>query len=305
MWVQTSTDSGATFGAPVPITLPGDEAYADLQCADSGGPSSLMVNKITGQIYAVWGTRHSTVGGCGAQPAEANIVGAPRVWVATSTDNSPGSWSISLAVDDSDSGKLVGMQLSPGTLDKAGNVYVVYPESINPYPDYDGGAVKYKWAPADLSKWSDPVTVVPPGGAGNVVPHIIAGDPGKLDFAYYAGVEQPGDAKPAWYTTVSQTLDGLSAAPHITTLRVSPIPAYSGTASELMGACTNGNPVSGVINGFTCNRSTDVWGIALDLHCKLTITWPTIHNEAPKSDPGTFVSTQRKGAHLCVRRGKL
>ena len=41
MFVSTSTDSGATFGPPVPITLPGDDAYTDLQCADSGGPSTI------------------------------------------------------------------------------------------------------------------------------------------------------------------------------------------------------------------------------------------------------------------------
>src|SRR4051812_20794464 len=33
MFVSKSTDSGATFGVPVPITLPGEsDAYADLQC---------------------------------------------------------------------------------------------------------------------------------------------------------------------------------------------------------------------------------------------------------------------------------
>jgi hypothetical protein len=98
---------------------------------------------------------------------------------------------------------------------------------------------------------------------------------------------------------VAQTLDGTSAAPHIIEKRISPIPTYTGTASQLMGACTKGNPVSGVVNGFTCNRSTDVWGIALDKKCKLTITWPTVHNEAPGSIPGTFVSTQRKGKGIC------
>jgi hypothetical protein len=298
MFVQTSNDSGATFEAPVPITVPGEEAYLDLQCADSGGPSSLMVNQKTGQIYAVWGTRHSVLGGCGAQPLQANIVGATRVWVATSPDNTAGSWTKSLAVDDSEAGNIVGMQLSPGDLDSQGNVYVVYPESPNPYPDYDGAAVKYRYAPPDLSSWSDPVTVAPTGGAGNVLPHIIVGAPGKVDVAWFGG-KLRGTDPPAWYMWVAQTLDGTSAAPTFSSRQISPIPTYTGTASELMGACTKGNPVSGVVNGFTCNRSTDVWGIALDKKCKLTITWPTVHNEAPGSIPGTFVSTQRKGPGIC------
>ncbi|MDQ3879129.1 MAG: glycoside hydrolase [Actinomycetota bacterium] len=309
MWVQKSSDSGETFGAPVPITGPqagpqGPTAQADLQCADSGGPSSLSVNKKTGEIVAVWGTRHSAAGGCGAQPAEANIVGATEVWVATSSDGGL-TWVDHLAVDDSAKGNLVGMQLSPGTIDNKGNVYVVYPESPNAYPNYDGAAIKYKWISAkrldsctDPDCWSAPVTVAPTGGAGNILPHIVVGDPGKVDVAYFHGVLR-GKDKPAWYTTVSQTLNGTTGHPSFRTVRVSGVPTYTGTASELMGACTSGNPVSGVVNGFTCGRSTDVWGITLGAKCTLTITWPTVANDAPGADPGTFVSVQRKGAHVC------
>lgn len=311
MWVQQSTDSGATFGPPVPITGPqagpmGPRALADLQCADSGGPSDIFTNKKTGEIYAVWGTRSSAVGGCGAQPAEANIVGATEIWIATSTDGGV-TWTDHLAVDDSAKGNIVGMQLAPGTIDNKGNIYVVYPESPNPYPNYDGAAIKYRWIDgkklescndAEGCGWSKPVTVAPTGGAGNILPHIVAGDPGKLDIAYFSGVAA-GKNPPAWYTTVSQTLNGTTAHPSFRTVRVSKVPTYTGTASQLMGACTSGNPVSGVVNGFTCNRSTDVWGITLGVKCTLTITWPSVPNQAPGSDPGTFVSVQRKGAHVC------
>src|SRR5436190_14111043 len=57
MFVSTSTDSGASFGPPVPITLPGEDAYADLPCADSGGPSTIFVNQRNGTIYAEFTTR--------------------------------------------------------------------------------------------------------------------------------------------------------------------------------------------------------------------------------------------------------
>src|SRR5439155_601817 len=76
MWVMKSTDNGATFGPPVPLTLPGQQAWLDLQCADSGGPSSLAVNKTTGRIYAFWCTRYSASGGCASQPLEVTGVGA-------------------------------------------------------------------------------------------------------------------------------------------------------------------------------------------------------------------------------------
>src|SRR5207253_2548940 len=50
-----------------------------------------------------------------------------------------------------------------------------------------------------------------------------------------------------------------------------PQPAYGNfTASQMMGACGQG-PAS----GFTCNRSTDVWGIAIDKLGNLQVTWPT------------------------------
>src|SRR3954451_14597657 len=134
MWVSRSDDGGETFGPPVPTTVPGQEAYADLQCADSGGPSSIHVNQRTGQVYVVFTTRGAPVapgvdrGGCASQPIEANIVAATRVWVSTSTQGgAPGSWMPHLAVDDADKGNIVSMQLAYGGMDSKGNFYVAYP----------------------------------------------------------------------------------------------------------------------------------------------------------------------------------
>ena len=183
MFVQTSTDGGASFGPPVAITSPPSQAWQDLQCSDSGGPSNIFVNQQTGRVYAVWGTRTAmAAGGCGASvfgPFEVNVVAATRVWVATSPDGSAGSWTTSIAVDDSATNQIVGMQLSPGAVDNQGNVYVTYPESQHAYPDYSGAAIKYVSAPGDLSRWSKPVTVAPAGGAGHLLTHIAAGYPGS------------------------------------------------------------------------------------------------------------------------------
>jgi hypothetical protein len=303
MFVQTSTDGGASFGAPVPITLPASQAWQDLQCSDSGGPSSIFVNEKTGQVYAVWGTRSAlAAGGCGASvfgPFEVNVVAATRVWVATSPDGSAGSWTTSLAVDDNSTNQIVGMQLSPGAVDRNGNVYVTYPESQHAYPDYSGAAIKYVWAPADLSHWSAPVTVAPAGGVGHVLTHMVAGYPGQLDFAFFTGAARSGGAEPAWYIDAAQTINGQAAKPAFSTTRLSGIPTYTGTASELMGACASG-PAEGAENGFLCSRSTDVWGIALDNECRAIVTWPTVKNDAPGSDPGTFAATQTKGTTVCT-----
>jgi hypothetical protein len=301
MWVQTSTDGGATFGPPVPTTLPGDQAYADLQCADSGGPSGIAVNQKTGQIYVFFGTRGSTVGqagGCGASvspgPFEVNVVSATRVWVATSMDGSAGSWKQSLAVDRVPTGQVVGMELSPGAVDTAGNVYVTFPESKNA-TDFTA-AVKYVVAPADLSKWSDPKTVAPLAGAGNILPHVVAGDPGRLTFAYYEGELRGGD-KPQWYSMAAQTLNGLDAHPSFVRTRLNNVPTYSGTAASLMAQCGSG-PAQGVENGFTCSRSADVYGIALDQRGYTWVTWPTVASAGDGADPGTYVAAQTAGASL-------
>ena len=309
MFVSTSTDGGATFGPPVPTTLPGSQAYLDLQCADSGGPSNIFVNQKTGQVYAVFGTRSSplpggvlNLGGCGASLTgtfQFNIVAATKVWVATSPDGSLGSWTQSAAVDNSATQKIVGMQLDVGAIDTAGNVYITYPESPNGFPDYSKAPVKLTWAGPSLAHWSTPVTVTPGGSVGNMLVHAVAGDPGKLDLAYFSGVARPGKG-PLWYLTAAQTLNGMDPSPTFTETRISTIPTYTLTPAQMMGACTP----SGIVNGLACNRSTDVWGVAVDNSCHMVITWPvsgdSSQNDVSAAKGGTYATSQVGGPTVCA-----
>jgi hypothetical protein len=343
MFVAKSVDGGETFGPPVPTTLPGDTAYADLQCADSGGPSSITVNPRTGRIYVVFTTRASNVGGndlggCAATPLEFNIVNATRVWVATSPDGSPGSWQKSLAVDDTPTGQVVSMQLAYGALDNQGGFYVAYPESPKPYPDLGGAALKVRYQKPDAQgrlldgKWSAPVTLVPAvpsGDLGVTLVHLLAGDPGKVVVADYEAkhLAQAGD-NPVWYPHVLQSLDLLGGHPHVSDQQVADVPAYRWTASEMMGVCSDPTPVQGVENGTACPRSTDVWGITLDSSCRVSLTWPTSASAAgngivtgklpsdgaappgstaglPGAQAGTWVTTQTGGPDLCAKPGSL
>lgn len=311
MWVATSTDNGGSFGPFVPVTLPGSQAWLDLQCADSGGPSNLFVDQNTGRVFAVWGARSSVLGGCGASLTgsfEINVVAATRVWIASAPaagTTDPTQWTQSLAVDDNATGQIVGMQLGPGAVDSAGNVYVAYPESLHAYPDYSGAAIKYVHAtesdivanpygssgPAQRV-WSAPVTVSPAGQPGNLLPHLVAAGPGQLDFAWFHGRTVNGQVN--WYPTSAQTLDGLAARPAITTVALSSFPAYSNqTASQMMGACAPPGPTQGVQNGFACGRSTDVWGVALDKAGNFLVVWP---GDGPTA--GTYVSMQTAGPTL-------
>lgn len=321
MWVATSVDGGETFLPPVPITTPGSDAWTDLQCADSGGPSNITVNPRTGRIYAFFTTRAATVqgadaGGCGSSalqpPLEFNIVNGTRVWVATSPNGLPGSWQDTLAVDDSSTGQVVSQQLAYGALDSRGGVYVAYPESPKPYPDLTGSAVKLVWQDPDAggnldaAHWSKPVTLVPPtpGSNGADLVHLTAGDPGKIAVGYFKaeGGGPNNNPVPSWYAHVLQSLDVRSVDPHVTDVDVSTgIPSYRWTASQMMGVCAAPGPAQGVENGLACDRSTDVWGIALDKECRVSITYPTGQGGATGDLAGTYVATQESGPRLCRR----
>lgn len=304
MLVATSTDGGETFGPPVPTTVPGQDAYTDLQCADSGGPSSIAVNQRTGRIYVFFTTRAAPLGpidggGCASRPIEVNIVSGTRVWVSSSPDGSAGSWTPSLAVDDSPTGQVVSMQLAYGALDNQGGVWVAYPETPQPYPDLTGAAVKLVHADADMKAWSKPVTLVPAGGPGSLLVHLAVGDPGKVDVAYFKG--EGALDKPGWYPHVIQSLNAGGDAPSLTDTKLTDTATYAESATLMMGACSDpDDPAAGIENGFTCDRSTDVWGIALDGDCNLTVTWPGVENDlAGEPGAGTYVATQTGGSRLC------
>jgi hypothetical protein len=308
----------------VPITTPGSDAWSDLQCADSGGPSNITVNPKTGRIYAFFTTRAADVqgpagpsvdaGGCGASalqpPLEFNIVNGTRVWVSTSPDGTPGSWQNTIAVDDSKTLQVVSQQLAYGALDNTGGVYVAYPESPKPYPDLTGSAVKLVWQDPDASgnldktAWSKPVTLVPAteGFNGADLVHLAVGDPGKIAVGYFKaqGGGPNNVPEPVWKPHVLQSLDVRSVDPHVTDIDVSGgVNAYKWSASKMMGICAAAGPAQGVQNGLTCSRSTDVWGIAMDKECRVSIVWPTGRGGSGGALAGTYVSTQKSGPVLC------
>lgn len=345
MYVAESTDGGGSWGLPVPITYPGEQAYSDLQCADSGGPSNLFVDPRTGRVYAVWGTRSASAplqatGGCGASVTgqfEVNVVAATRVWVASATSVSlPTGWTTSLAVDSGASGRIVGMQLSPGAIDAGRHVYIAYTKSPGSYPNYDGATLEVvrNDSPTLQQPWSAPIAVM--AGAvnataaataatpGNVLPHIVAGASGDIALAWFHGFARPGKS-PGWHVEEAESFDATSARPSFTLQDISetllPSSAQSSrlaladmvvathTASQLMGACGTG-PTAGVQNGTVCNRATDVWGAALDpLTCLVSFTWPAastgsgFNDVSYASNPnffGSYVSVQTGGRRLCT-----
>ena len=298
MFVATSTDGGATFSPPVPVAPPGSQAYLDLQCADSGAPSALLVNQRTGRLYAVFGTRTSQLGGCGASvfgTPEANVVGETRVWVATSPDGSAGSWTDVLAADAGD--KVVSASFEAGALDSAGNVYVAWAQTANPYPDFSRASIRYAWSRPDAEHWSPPITLVPAGPVGHYDPSMVAGAPGELALAYYTGFPR-ASGDPAWYVQAARVSGAMSQTPEVAESRTVPIPAYAQSANAMGGSCSEG-PAAGLENGSICDRATDDWGLALDRECNLAIVFPTVANDAPGAAPGTWSVQQDGGSRPC------
>jgi hypothetical protein len=133
--------------------------------------------------------------------------------------------------------------------------------------------------------------------------HIAAGDPGKVALFYLTG--DGNGSKALWYPTVSTTYDGLDASPTFVQQRVSDIPAWKGTATELMGACNifgGFNPqlavLDGGANGLICGRSSDVLGQAIDANGNPTFTWADAAGAAGNDNAGTYVTQQSGGPSL-------
>jgi hypothetical protein len=296
MFVATSTDGGRSFGPPVAVALPGTEAYNDLQCAP-GKPSGIAVDQNTGRIYVSFGTRSSAVGGCGSLfgAREISLVGETRVWVATSPDASAGSWETHMAADAGT--RMVSASYEPITVDPSGDVYVAYAQTAAPYPDFSRASVRYVWSPPGAQSWSKPVTVVSGEPVGHYDPSIVAPGRGNLGLAYYTGVARD-DGVPLWYVDIAIVRDAEAASPAVRAARVADLPAYAGTPDAMAGSCGTGI-ASEVESGLLCAGAASVWGLALDTRCRLVVAFPTVGNDGPGSNPGTFVATQDAGPTVC------
>jgi len=125
-----------------------------------------------------------------------------------------------------------------------------------------------------------------------VLPHIVAGAPGKVDVAYYHGVKSGSTLK--WYSMAAQSLNALSGAPAWTNVQLSNVVVEPNqTASALMGACFQGQQAT--LNGLACGRAADVYGISLDKCGGLVLAWPA---QANQRTDGTYATQQTGGPKL-------
>lgn len=303
MFVATSRDGGASFGPPVPIATPGSAPFLDLQCADSGAPSALVVDRQTGRIYAVFGTRSSAAGGCGASATgtfEVNVVGETRIWVASSPDGTLGSWTDHLAYDGAPD--TVSASFETASIDSAGSVYVAFAQTAHTYPDFSRAAVRYVATRDGAEHWSRPVTVTGGSPVGTYDPTVAAGGAGQLLIAYDEG-QPANNGVPTWTMRFARVTNALGPRPHVVHGLIDRRPAYAETADEMGGSCATG-PLAGAENGLLCDRASDDFGITLTRDCRVLVVYPTTRNSAAGSEGGTWAATQRSGASLCGRAAR-
>lgn len=295
VFIQTSTDGGQTFGAPVPIFTPGGRAQTDLSCGDSTGPSGIAVDRRSGRIFVSVATQTSPVGGgCGRlanlDPGF-NVVPSTRIWVASSPDGSPGSWKESLAVDQSASGRFVGLQYAPVATDLSGRVYLAYTQA-KARGSYVSD-VRYV-SSADGSTWSQPTAV--PGSTGSLFAHVVAGASGRVALAYLQSSDPVSNGE--WHPMVAATIDGLAARPHFAVAQLSAFRAFNGTPAAMSAACGAAGPASGLQQGLLCNRYLDNFGMTADKRGLVSVIWPAQFASTDDAKSGIYVATQTGGIRL-------
>ena len=168
-----------------------------------------------------------------------------------------------------------------GAIDTAGNVYVTWCQ----YPLKSGGAYA---GPGQIMlasstngglTWSKPLQLNPPSQPTVIFPWITAGDPGRVDIAWY-GAGPSGD-KPGpdaadhalWDVTMAQSLNALAAEPTVTLTKVTDHHVkFSGISTGGLGGSAdrslgdylevrtglNGEAVLSYVDDTSGNRNNDI-----------------------------------------------
>jgi hypothetical protein len=241
-FMARSTDGGKTWptqDAAIPVTG-ADQAAAPgspLTPARPGGPASLLdqgVNTFSGPmlispdqreqyvLYSISDAQSNTVG------TTTPPFGPTRGIVVAHKGPEDSSFSNDYAVT-SDGTAVNGAIFPWGTVDRAGNVYVLY----NSDAGSPGHFHTYYVVSTDKSKtWSKPVKVddTPLAAGAQVYATGQAGAPGVVDIAWY-GTDKatgPDDKTATWRVHFAQVRGATTAHPQITRAVIDPDPIHKG-----------------------------------------------------------------------------
>ena len=106
-------------------------------------------------------------------------------------------------------------------VDRAGTVYLAW-------SDAKTYQTQYVYSTDQGAHWSAPIHVNGAPAAVTVMPTIVAGDPGRVDIAFYgaSNEDDPTHNSGPWHVYLAQTLDADSAHPHFAQARMSDRPNH-------------------------------------------------------------------------------
>jgi hypothetical protein len=170
-------------------------------------------------------------------------------------------------------------------IDRAGNLYVAWSSgaAISMVTSRDRGAT-----------WSAPVRVSPPDLTGtNIMPWIVAGDPGRVDLVWYRSPLAGNPHNPAsrWDIFLAQSLDALDAAPTFTVARVNETTIHAGEICTIGLSCDTAIPPGSRDRSFLEFPSVDV-----DSRGAAVITYNDNTNQSggPGQSGGAYVMVARQ-----------
>ena len=176
------------------------------------------------------------------------------------------------------------------SVDRAGNLYAVWS---------NGGTIKMAASTDHGDHWTPPAVVNPPSMTGmNIMPWIVAGDPGRVDVIWYHTFGGNNESA-RWDINMAQTLDALSGNPAFNTNKVNENTIHTGEI------CLEGlNCDIDTLAGTPRDRSfAEFPSIDIDSKGAAYITYNDSTNQLPA--PYVMVARQTGGASLFNSVGSL
>jgi hypothetical protein len=270
-----STDHGASFSGPTPVT-----GGANSEAVITLGSRPLVDPTDSSRLFLFYETAGveplGPPGALGAMSAEFPLT---QLWVARSEDGG-NSWNNQLVHD---AGTALAHLLPASAVDSAGNVYAVVSERAA------GGTATQLFITHSTdhgARWSTPAPIAA-GAPSNVMPALAATGRGRLVVSWYASESQDfSDARARWHQMVASGSDALAARPHFAGRSIGgPFPLH-------IGAIDNAGAVGSDAGENWALR--DFQSVTVD-HCgRPHVTWAA-DNPAPATLTATLQAPCRPG----------
>ncbi|HEX2646157.1 MAG TPA: hypothetical protein VHO95_02920, partial [Candidatus Dormibacteraeota bacterium] len=270
--VNCSFDAGASFtqlGSAI------DPAHAFL--LQNNGSGNLTIDPNNHVIYQVF----SGIANAAETVVPANF---HAVWIAVSHDGGV-TFTDNTVYVNPDVSVAYGHQFVNASVDRAGNVYVVYT---------DNHKLFYSFSTDRGQTWTGPVQVNQPPSATAIMPWSVACAPGQLDLVWYGTPFFDGTTTPdnypstaAWYVFFAQNRSAATPGSKFTQAAATPVIHYGGVCE----------------GGVTCTGNRDLFddfGIAVDPTTgAASIAYSDDQPGNDGRDDHTAIATQTGGPRIC------